>query len=130
MLNRLIVFLLIVLLGLSSGVPGTDGAGPEPVTVLDAGIENKIPVGGIATIVLESNATTGFSWSLEPNEYIELVSDDYVAPDTALPGAPGAQVFVFRAVKEGSTEIVLRYRRSWEPGSASAQMISIRVVIG
>ncbi|MFH1115009.1 MAG: protease inhibitor I42 family protein [Pseudomonadota bacterium] len=67
------------------------------------------------TIVVESNPTTGYSWSADfDKSRLRLESSSYERPAEPIPGSGGKQVFVFVPIKEGKTEVVLQYRRSWE----------------
>ena len=127
MISRFFVFLIAIVLGLSPGPPNVDPAGT--VVLLDAEAENRLSVGDLARLELISNATTGYTWVVDDNEYFALVSDEYIAPDTGLIGAPGMQVFTFRALAEGSAELILRYVRPWETGTAPAQTITIRITV-
>ncbi len=72
--------------------------------------------GGEFSITLDSNATTGYMWMYEVDtSYIEPVSSDYIAPEsTELVGVGGQQVFTFRALQEGETEVSFSYLRPWE----------------
>lgn len=95
---------------------GKRGSGSEGAFHLTVGEEFKI--------TLDSNATTGFQWSLAApvNEsVVKLVSNAYEAPQTRLAGAGGKEVWTFRAVGRGQTEIRMKYSRSWEKGTPPAR---------
>jgi inhibitor of cysteine peptidase len=68
------------------------------------------------TITLESNATTGFTWSqdIADDKIVAFEGVVYNEPDTSAMGAPGSQTFTFKAVAEGTTTITLTYARLWE----------------
>jgi len=74
-------------------------------------------VGDTFTVTLDSNGTTGYAWETDYDEsFLELVSSAYIGPDTDLVGAGGSEEFVFKALRQGTTELTLNYRRAWEEG--------------
>jgi len=77
----------------------------------------NVNVGDNFKIELKSNPTTGYQWQLaEPinKNTVELVSSDYILPNTNLTGAGGKEVWIFKAIKAGEIKISLKYVRSWE----------------
>jgi inhibitor of cysteine peptidase len=108
--------------------------GSEPqvveVTAQDSGTTVELIPDGEVVITLESNASTGFAWTLarEPDpSVLELVDSTYVEPETELVGAGGEEVWTFRAVGEGSTELALSYERS--SGETSGEPFSLSVTV-
>ena len=94
----------------SEPVPSGDET-TEPGTIFE------VDVGDEVTIVLESNATTGYTWELENPplaDVVRFVDDVYVDPDTDLVGAAGRQELTFEAVGAGTAEISLWYVRTFE----------------
>ena len=76
-------------------------------------------VGEKFEIVLASNPTTGFGWSLAKKldtNKVELLSSDYIPTKPQLTGSGGSEVWCFIAVKSGKTKIVFKYSRPWEKG--------------
>ena len=74
-------------------------------------------VGGELTVTLGSNPTTGYQQSedaeISDASIVKQVSHEFVGPDTDVPGTPGEEVQVFKALKRGTTTILLEYSRSW-----------------
>ncbi len=74
-------------------------------------------LGGELTITLGSNPTTGYQWTedaeISDASIVKQVSHEFVGPDTDVPGTPGEEVWVFKALKRGTTTILLEYSRSW-----------------
>lgn len=67
------------------------------------------------TIALDSNPSTGYEWY--PNydtNFLEMVSSYYI-PSNENCGAPGTDVFVFKALKTGETDVIFKYQRIWDP---------------
>lgn len=75
-------------------------------------------LGGELTVTLGSNPTLGYQWQ----EYVEIgdasmfkrVSHEFVAPKTDMLGTPNKEVWTFKALKRGTTTILLKYSRSWD----------------
>jgi predicted secreted protein len=69
-------------------------------------------------IGMYSNPTTGYTW-MEPNydsEFVTLTSSQYipyVVPKGTC-GSGGDQIYTFKAIKAGDTEILMNYKRPWE----------------
>ncbi len=77
------------------------------------------------TIKLESNRTTGYSWSLKNYDHklLSLESHTYIPPHTSLIGAPGNEQWIFQASphffkNSKTTKISLSYARPWEHGKS------------
>lgn len=66
-------------------------------------------------IVLESNPTTGYQWQVDYDaDYIESIDKKYLSGKPEFVGSGGQDIFKFRALKSGMTEIKFSYLRSWE----------------
>jgi len=86
-----------------------------------------------ATVELESNATTGYSWdcTISPESVIRLVSDEYI-PDKnneGITGAGGKQIFTFEAIAEGEAELVFSYLRKWETGVPPLKTVTYKAIV-
>ncbi|GJM07237.1 MAG: hypothetical protein DHS20C10_09710 [marine bacterium B5-7] len=75
---------------------------------------------------MKSNPTTGYSWYLAgyDNNLLTLVKHQFVAPGKKLMGAPGQELWIFRAspqffVAPQITELHLVYQRPWEKEDAA-----------
>lgn len=87
--------------------------------------------GGTLTVRLWSNPTTGYSWSdaeITHLSVIEQVSRNFEKPTaTGLVGAPGTDVWVFKAIDTGLAIIKMQYGRSWETDKLYHLTININV---
>jgi inhibitor of cysteine peptidase len=94
------------------------GAPPVSLVTGDNGrIVRAAPAARIV-VTLPANPSTGFRWKLLApldRRILALVSHRYVAPKTAVVGAPGKEVWRFRAVGKGRFALRLGYLRSWDP---------------
>lgn len=92
----------------------------------------EVGVGDKFTIKLESNPTTGYSWSLAAPLDAAILStagDSYIADKPQRTGSGGTQLLTFKAVGKGSTEIQLRYSRPWEENVQPAQAETFKVQV-
>ena len=63
-------------------------------------------------IKLDSNASTGYSWTSAPCSKIELIDSKYYTDGSI--GGSGIQKFVFKAKEKGQDELIMNYGRQWE----------------
>ena len=95
---------------------------------------STMKVGDGYRLELESNATTGYQWALQPGmdeSVLRLESSRYVNPEGAdgMTGAGGTEVFIFRAQAVGSTNVLLHYAQPWMPDAfASDFSFEVNVV--
>ena len=95
-------------------------ASPAPSTI-DTAFTNpfdliRARVGETFVIVLDSNPTTGYSWSVvdASDSRIANLGSAYLRPDTSRIGAGGKQILLFRAASPGAAAITLRYVRAFD----------------
>jgi inhibitor of cysteine peptidase len=81
---------------------------------------------------LASNPTTGYQWQLAKpvaGSCVSLVTNEFVRPKSNLAGAPGKEVWRFKAIRPGEATIELEYARSWEKGVPPVQKTNFVVVV-
>lgn len=85
------------------------------------------------SIRLGSNPSTGFSWVVDfDKQYIELISEEFEENGggaSGLVGAPGKQVFKFKGIQTGQTDIIFSYIRPWEGEQTDTQKQIYQVTI-
>jgi len=119
----------IALLGLLGVVQARAGEKTEQKVTVTAGQE--------FTITLDSNITTGYGWQLAKpldKTFVKAVKNEYQNPKPApgkgpVVGAGGQEVWVFKALKAGSTVIDFKYVRPWEKDKEPVKTASFQVVI-
>lgn len=90
------------------------------LTAENNGQDFQIPVGGIISVQLEGNRTTGFSWNnATKSKNLELVGEIQYAAKESLPGSGGVATATFRASKVGKATLVLEYKRVFEKKPAA-----------
>ncbi len=109
---------------------------PSEVQLTDAdnGSGVKLANGGQLIVALASNASTGYTWSVQdPSpDQLELQGEPkYVPPGSTsnVVGAAGTQVFTFVAKSSGSAKLVLQYKRPFEPNASPDNTFSVTVDI-
>ncbi len=112
------------------------------------GKEVEITTGDALIITLESNSTTGFKWQYEeevkdrlhiltgiPDETVLALIDHkfvqkLVVPEAGAPsGTGGEEVWTFKAVGKGTTELSLEYSQPWKRGIKAAETFSLTVIV-
>ena len=126
-MKKLSVFLLglslaTLLLGACSSQPAVYTDEKQPVTV---------GVGQQFNVVLDSNPTTGYGWTATIDaKFLTQVAKNYAAPTTTLVGAGGQDTFTFQGVAAGTTDLVFKYARSFDPPTtAPAQTKTFKVTV-
>ena len=109
------------------------GCGSRQTNPSEEADASQIKVGDTFVIELDSNPTTGYSWSLakaEPN-IVEKVSSVYQPRRTAerLVGSGGTEIWTFKAIAKGQTTLTFEYRRPWEKGTPPAKEETYTVII-
>lgn len=67
-------------------------------------------------ISLNANPTAGFTWKISEidSSIVTQIQEVEFKPTSEKLGSPGDQIFRFRAISLGQTEIKLVYHRPWE----------------
>jgi len=86
-----------------------------------------------ATIELEGNATTGYSWvyTMSPEGVIRELSNEYIPDKTndGTVGSGGKYIFTFEAVSGGEAELVFSYLRTWETGVPPLKTVTYKAIV-
>jgi len=126
------IFLMVVTLVLSiSLINGCGGstvkAYSNPEETIDSGMNKEF----IVLIALESNPSTGYSWVAEyDNAILELVEETFELGEYAkqgLIGAGGTELFRFKGLSSGKTEVTFNYKRSWETEVLETQVFTVDI---
>ncbi len=98
----------------------------------------EVNVGDTFTISLDSNATTGFSWTEQANisnsNILSQTAHEFIAPqsensETQIVGAPGSEEWTFKANQIGTAKVNLSYDRPWTGGEKGARTFELIVVV-
>ena len=94
--------------------------------------EIHVPAGSTLNVTLCSNGTTGFSWEeakVADAAVLEQASHEIKEPASNAMGAPGSEVWSFKALKKGTTAASFAYSRSWEGGEKGVWTLELTVVV-
>lgn len=92
-----------------------------------------VKVGRKFIICLESNPTTGYKWEIAKpldNSIVKFVYSSYKPGRRKLLGGAGRELWVFKAVGRGKTEIWFKYVRPWEKGIPPIDKKIFKVIVG
>lgn len=108
---------------------------PKKVITIDASSNSstiKARPSQQIVINLESNPSTGFSWQLA-DSYDQAVvtkeSNTFTKNSSGAIGAPGTEVWTFKAVGKGATTLKFSYLRSWETNTAPVQIKQFNITV-
>ena len=123
MQTRLLVMVVILVssavLGCTSGPASRAASKTIQVSMDDVlkqsviGQDVTLAVGDTLKVTLGSNHTTPYHWTADAKigdpTILKQTGHDYVRPNSAAMGAPGVEVWMFTALKAGTTTIVTDY---------------------
>ncbi|HOW88191.1 MAG TPA: protease inhibitor I42 family protein [Candidatus Omnitrophota bacterium] len=101
----------------SSGVTTVPPEGTQPRVFEDSSVSIQVRVGEEFSISLTSNPSTGYSWRMtlpENDTTVRSLGSEFSSAQTDRVGAPGKEIFKFKALNPGETKADFIYRRSWE----------------
>ena len=83
---------------------------------LAAGCGKKDPQ--TATLVLDSNPTTGYTWEMTQTNPIFDMTSEYLpdSMDEGIVGAGGKETFILTPKEKGETTVTFEYAQHWEGG--------------
>jgi inhibitor of cysteine peptidase len=98
----------------------------------------EVKTGETFTIALDSNATTGFSWTeqakIADGNILKQTAHEYVAPranddDKPVMGMSGIEEWWFTAGRTGTTIATMSYSCPWEGGEKDVRTFVLTVVV-
>lgn len=105
----------------------------KTVMITQAQNQSKVKVKKDASfqVLLNANPTTGFDWRIlsYDSTIIEVKHKSFIKSDTQRMGAPGKQVFKFKAIAAGITDLRLIYVRPWERATSEADSFRVQIIV-
>ncbi len=105
----------------------------KKVMITQAQNQGKVRVKKDASfqVLLNANPTTGFDWRIlsYDSTIIEVKHKSFIKSDTQRMGAPGKQVFKFKAIAAGATDLRLIYVRPWERATSEADSFRVQIIV-
>jgi len=133
-----LAFILLASLGIGVGTAcsGSSASVSSSGNVVNvdssySGKQVELSVGQSLVVTLDSNASTGYSWSLAQNSddtVLNKTGNKYIAPQTTLIGAGGKEEWTFQALEKGNSTISMGYSRPWE-STPPAETFDLAVIV-
>jgi inhibitor of cysteine peptidase len=127
-----------------AGCSDKQGPQPSPTNSMEVTIDEltnqkfvtrdvTLAVGDTLELTLGSNGSTGYLWSSDAQiadpAVIRQTSHGIVPSTSELPGAPGTEIWTFKALKSGATTIAMDYSRPWEGGEKGTWTFKANVTV-
>ena len=95
--------------------------------------EVEVSAGGVVTVILCENRTTGFQWSetaqITDTAVIEQTAYKFTPAGSDLLGAAGEGKWTLKALKKGTTKVSMEYSQDWAGGLKSEWTFELTVVV-
>jgi inhibitor of cysteine peptidase len=92
------------------------------------GREVVLQMGQTLHVTLNENASTGFRWTVHSRpDILRESAQPGVEAQKGPPGKGGVRTFSFEAIRPGSGELELEYRRGWEKTAQPARTFKLLV---
>ncbi len=103
-----------------------------PYTIEDSGITVNLSTDDPFEIVLDGNASTGYTWKVMPfdSTVIKQLSEPEIKSGDGRIGAGGKVTFKFQSLADGQTDLLLVYSRRWEENEPPAKKFEMKIVVG
>ena len=105
----------------------------KTVMITQAQNQSKVKVKKDASfqVLLNANPTTGFDWRIVAYDsaIIEIKQKHFIQSETHRMGAPGKQVFKFKAIAAGATDLRLIYVRPWERATSETDSFRVHIIV-
>jgi inhibitor of cysteine peptidase len=121
--KRVLILLVVLATFLMAGCIGEVESYTDPGQTISIGVNQEF------VIALGSNPTTGYSWQESHDmAMVELIEKIYKEQaKQGVVGAGGVEYFRFKALKTGTTEITLVYKRPWEQEIIEEKVFTINI---
>ncbi len=125
-------FLTALLAALVLAAACSPKASSVSLTAENNGSQVDIQAGGQIVVTLEGNPSTGYTWEAKDLDasMFEMVGDPvFTSSDPSLVGSGGTIALTFKALKAGTSTLVLVYHRPWETGVEPTNTFSVTVTV-
>lgn len=123
--------LLLLLAATVLAMPGRARASAIFISLDDNGRQFALDRGDALEISLPATSGTGYTWQPEPvaGGFVNPVGEPRFKLDSAMPGAPGHQIFLFAVQASGTGTLEMRYIRPWEKDTPPAKVFKIMLIV-
>ena len=129
-MKKFSILVAVVVIFLVAGCAGGDKPCTNPAQTISTSANQEF------TITLASNPTTGYGWQASYDEtMVELVESKYKIPEMekhervkqGIAGSGGVELFRFKALTTGKTEITLVYKRPWQEEFLYQEVFTVNI---
>ena len=101
---------------------------PTKLQLKNSGSTVKTSMNKTIQVVLDANATTGYTWQIAgyDKKILKLNKSAYKV-NSKLVGAGGEQFYCFDVVGKGKTQLKIIYHRPWEKDIKPAKTFSVNI---
>lgn len=102
------------------------------INASNSGSRVNLSVGDLLIVTLDSNPSTGYSWtnaSVSNASVIKQTGREFKAAATNMVGAGGQDIWTFKALEKGTSTISMNYSRSWEKDVAPIATFNVTIVV-
>lgn len=127
----LVSFCILCFTACSSMTKSGDGVIDRPFSAVDASREIVLAPERSFEIVLPSNPTTGYSWTvtIEDVHVVQNVSHEYVADRSNRVGVGGNTTWSLQTRSAGKTAVTYLYQKSWEKDVAPTRTVVFTIIV-
>ena len=99
--------------------------------MLFSACEKEAPAPQLVSFSLDSNPTTGYSWTVTQEPELFNVGEEYLenSHEEGMTGVGGQQVFSLAPKEAGTSEVTFTYARPWEDPEADSTVVSYTVEV-
>ena len=104
----------------------------EPYTINDSGKSITLSNFSEFEVQLNANASTGYQWQIMTYDstVIKQVGEPIYEPKDDRIGSSTNVTYKFQAIADGSTILVMEYRRPWETDKPASKVFEMQVAVG
>jgi inhibitor of cysteine peptidase len=138
MRSKLILLSSVIMLALSlvacASAPSIELSCDDFSATRDISKEITVAPGDTFSVILCSNATTGFKWSVTPDisdtDVMMQLSHKFEPPEnTGMVGAAGKETWTFKALKTGTATTQMGYSQPWGDDEQDGWVFRLSVVV-
>jgi len=130
-MKRIALYSVLLLLLSCSSVKDSGNVISRAFSAVDSARELVLAPNHAFEIVLASNPTTGYDWTvqIENSAIVQKVSQTFEADSSGRVGAGGNTTWTFQTDRVGKTEITFLYHRPWEKETPPTRVVTFQISV-
>lgn len=132
--NRIVASVILIVIVVVGGVFVYISSSKTPAMIEVAENQQNVEIknGQEFTITLTSNPSTGYSWSVDDTydkNIISKISNEFIASNTKMSGAPGRELWIFKGTSTGNTKLNFTYTRQGDDKTNQLNFKSFNIIV-